>query len=188
MYYFTAIEILHQPGEPVTVYSNTKNFVDFSSVSRFYVNIFKLQDTQNIRKPGSIESWGHPWSRSSSSLAPLRGWNPSLGHCHLVEIGWEWWQGSVCNVFCGSPNDFVKWAKLHGELNVFKQVDMIPNKTIEVLPKFTGLYHRYMRHLVAAIVVLVSCLSMLLGFYDLHLDFKCFGWGVHAASPEWPEA
>jgi len=37
-----------------------------------------------------------------------------------------------------------------------------------VLPKFTGLYHRYMRHLVAAIVVLVSCLSMLLGFYDLY--------------------
>lgn len=37
-----------------------------------------------------------------------------------------------------------------------------------VLPKFTGLYHRYMRHLVAAIVVLVSCLSLLLGFYDLY--------------------
>ncbi|CAJ1445792.1 unnamed protein product, partial [Effrenium voratum] len=36
------------------------------------------------------------------------------------------------------------------------------------LPKFTGLYHRYMRHVIAAVVVLISCLSMLLGFYDLY--------------------
>lgn len=37
-----------------------------------------------------------------------------------------------------------------------------------VLPKFSGLYHRSMRHFLAAAVVIMSCLSMLLGFYDLY--------------------
>mmetsp|Transcript_14389 Transcript_14389/g.26941 ORF Transcript_14389/g.26941 Transcript_14389/m.26941 type:complete len:552 (-) Transcript_14389:63-1718(-) len=37
-----------------------------------------------------------------------------------------------------------------------------------VLPKYIGWYHRFMRHFVAVVAVVISCLSMLLGFYDLY--------------------
>eukprot|EP00933_Yihiella_yeosuensis_P062043 TRINITY_DN64970_c0_g1_i1.p1 TRINITY_DN64970_c0_g1~~TRINITY_DN64970_c0_g1_i1.p1 ORF type:complete len:1132 (-),score=160.24 TRINITY_DN64970_c0_g1_i1:263-3658(-) len=36
------------------------------------------------------------------------------------------------------------------------------------LPQYTGLYRRYMRHIMAAVLLLLSCVSMLLGFYDLY--------------------
>ena len=38
-----------------------------------------------------------------------------------------------------------------------------------MLPRYIGCYHRFMRHLVAVVAVFVSCLSLLLGFYDLPL-------------------
>eukprot|EP00930_Biecheleria_cincta_P039563 TRINITY_DN27190_c0_g1_i1.p1 TRINITY_DN27190_c0_g1~~TRINITY_DN27190_c0_g1_i1.p1 ORF type:complete len:1200 (-),score=168.23 TRINITY_DN27190_c0_g1_i1:53-3652(-) len=37
-----------------------------------------------------------------------------------------------------------------------------------VIPQYTSLYRRWMRLLVAAVVLLLSCVSMLLGFYDLY--------------------
>lgn len=37
-----------------------------------------------------------------------------------------------------------------------------------VLPRYIGCNHRFMRHFVAVVVVFISCLSMLLGFYDLY--------------------